>query len=99
MDESTITEVKPLVTYGKVQGLVAELGGTMDPRAGGYGGGSTWFLELRGKKLQLTPRRGTVNPLDTLYIPKPNIKLVDWHDFTDELQPDAFWRLLSLDWK
>lgn len=45
--------------YEEVQTLIKRLGGSMDFRLGGDGGGGTWTLELHGKTARLprTERR------------------------------------------
>lgn len=83
--------------YGEVIKLVATLGGTMEWKQGGYGGGGNWVLDLCGKKLTVRiSQHDQLNVLDNLYVPTvPNP--TTWAEFTSTLVPDAFWRLVRLD--
>ncbi len=81
--------------YELVVELVTEIGGDMDWRPGGDGGGGTWEIDLHGKVARIPCHDQRINALDGLYVPKV-AEPSTWEDYEQQLIPGAFWRLVDL---
>lgn len=85
--------------YEEARSLVEDIGGRADWCPGGPGGGGVFKLELKGRHHEIPVRPPyPPNDFDWLYVPNmPEPR--SWRDFGGEeghqLQPDAFWRLIS----
>jgi len=80
------------IAYKKLRDIVKSEGGTMEYHYGGVGGGGTWEIHLRGNYARI--KNTQLNPLDTLYVPKPlyeraNDPPAEWEDFSTQLVDNA----------
>jgi hypothetical protein len=84
------------MAYELVQRLMEEIGGTMQYVPGG-GPGGVWYLNLRGRVIQVDVRDNSVTPLDSLYVSRVQ-RPTTWADYDPSapLVPDAFWKLVAL---